>query len=122
MQATAIRWRTPRERQPGEHFVEGLRCLACVVTRKIFTAAAYLAFGRDTKLSLGNFEVERDWGWAPEYVQAISLMLEQPAPEDYIIATGQSHTLTQFVEAAFNLIGKDWQEYVTIDQHLSPPY
>jgi len=91
------------------------------VTRKIIHAVASLALGRDSKLSLGNFEVERDWGWAPEYVQAISLMLEQPAPEDYIIATGQSHTLTQFVETAFNLIGKDWREHVAVDQHLIRP-
>ena len=91
------------------------------VTRKIIHAVASLALGRDTKLSLGNFEVERDWGWAPEYVQAISMMLEQPTPEDYIIATGQSHTLTQFVETAFQLIGKDWREHVTVDQHLMRP-
>ena len=91
------------------------------VTRKIVHAVASLALGRDTTLSLGNLEVERDWGWAPEYVQAISLMLEQPVPEDYIIATGESHTLTQFVETAFHLIGKDWREHVTIDQHLVRP-
>ena len=91
------------------------------VTRKIVHAVASLALGRDTKLSLGNFQVERDWGWAPEYVEAIALMLEQSAPEDYIIATGQSHTLTQFVEAAFNFIGKDWREHVTVDQHLIRP-
>jgi len=91
------------------------------VTRKIIHAVASLAVGKDTKLSLGNLEVERDWGWAPEYVQAISLMLEQPMPEDYIIATGQSRTLTQFVETAFSLIGKDWREHVTADQHLLRP-
>lgn len=91
------------------------------VTRKIIRAVASLAAGKDTKLSLGNLAIERDWGWAPEYVQAISLMLEQPAPEDYIIATGQSHTLTQFVETAFNLIGKDWRDHVSIDQHLMRP-
>jgi GDPmannose 4,6-dehydratase len=91
------------------------------VTRKIIHAVASLALGKDAKLVLGNFDVERDWGWAPEYVQAISRMLEQSAPKDYIIATGQSRTLTQFVETAFNLIGKDWREYVTIDQHLVRP-
>ena len=91
------------------------------VTRKIIHAVASLVLGKDTKLSLGNFEIERDWGWAPEYVEAISLILEQPAPEDYIIATGQSHTLTQFVATAFKLIGKDWREHVTVDQHLIRP-
>jgi GDPmannose 4,6-dehydratase len=91
------------------------------VTRKIIHAVASLALGKDIKLSLGNFEVERDWGWAPEYVQAIAMMLEQSLPEDYVIATGQSHTLTQFVEAAFNLIGKDWREHVSVDRHLMRP-
>jgi GDPmannose 4,6-dehydratase len=91
------------------------------VTRKIIHAVACLALGRGTKLSLGNLGVERDWGWAPEYVQAIALMLEQPTPEDYIVATGRSHTLTQFVETAFSLIDKDWREHVIVDQHLVRP-
>jgi len=91
------------------------------VTRKIIHAVASLAVGREIKLSLGNFEVERDWGWAPEYVEAIALMLQQTMPEDYIIATGQSHTLTQFVETAFNLIGRDWRKHVTVDPHLIRP-
>ena len=91
------------------------------VTRKIIRAVASLAMGRETKLSLGNLEIERDWGWAPEYVEAIALMLEQPEAQDYIIATGQSHTLTQFIETAFRLIGKEWQEHVTIDEHLIRP-
>jgi GDPmannose 4,6-dehydratase len=91
------------------------------VTRKIIHAAASLAIGRDTKLSLGNIEIERDWGWAPEYVEAIAMMLEQPSACDFIIATGRSHTLADFVETAFNLIGKDWRAYVTVDQHLMRP-
>jgi GDPmannose 4,6-dehydratase len=91
------------------------------VTRKIIHAVASVLLGTDTKLALGNLEVERDWGWAPEYVQAISMMLEQPSAEDYIVATGESHTLTQFVETAFSLIGKEWRAYVTIDEHLKRP-
>lgn len=91
------------------------------VTRKIIHGVAWLALGRDVKLSLGNLDVERDWGWAPEYVVAIAMMLEQPAPDDYIIATGQSHTLTEFVKTAFELIGKDWRDHVTLDQHLIRP-
>ena len=91
------------------------------VTRKIVHAAASLAMGKDVRLSLGNLDIERDWGWAPEYVRAISMMLEQPSPQDYIIATGQSHTLTQFVETAFNLIGRDWRAHVTVDEHLIRP-
>jgi GDPmannose 4,6-dehydratase len=91
------------------------------VTRKIVHAVASLALGIKTRLSLGNLEIERDWGWAPEYVQAILMMLEQPSANDYIIATGQSHTLTQFVETAFKLINKDWHAYVDRDEHLMRP-
>jgi len=65
--------------------------------------------------------IERDWGWAPEYVEAIAAMLNQPVPADYIIATGHSHTLQEFMETAFELVGKDWREYVTIDEHLMRP-
>jgi GDPmannose 4,6-dehydratase len=91
------------------------------VTSKIIHAVASLALGKDIRISLGNLEIERDWGWAPEYVEAIALMLAQPVAEDYIIATGQSHTLSQFVETAFELIGKDSNAYVTIDEHLMRP-
>ena len=91
------------------------------VTRKIIHAVASVAMGKNTKLSLGNINIERDWGWAPEYVEAISLMLEQPSPEDYIIATGQSHTLTEFVETAFNLVNRNWKDFVTIDENLVRP-
>ena len=91
------------------------------VTRKIIHAVASVALGKGTRLSLGNLDIERDWGWAPEYVQAIAMMLEQRSPHDYIIATGQSHTLTQFVEAAFNLIGEDWHDFVATDKRLMRP-
>ena len=91
------------------------------VTRKIVHAVASLAAGRDLRLSLGNLNVERDWGWAPEYVEAMVSMLNQSSPADYIIATGSSHSLQEFLETAFHLIGKDWREYVTIDKHLLRP-
>ena len=91
------------------------------VTRKIIHAVASVALGMKTRLSLGNLEIERDWGWAPEYVEAILMMLEQPSANDFIIATGQSHTLTQFVETAFSLIDKDWHDYVTKDDSLMRP-
>jgi GDPmannose 4,6-dehydratase len=91
------------------------------VTSKIIHAVASLALGGDLRISLGNLDIERDWGWAPEYVEAIARMLEQPHAEDYIIATGQSHTLTQFVETAFELIGRDWSTHVTIDKRLMRP-
>jgi len=88
------------------------------VTRKIVHAVASLALGHDVRLSLGNLNVERDWGWAPEYVEAIAAMLDQPSADDYIIATGSSHTLQEFMETAFEAVGKDWRAYVTIDEHL----
>ena len=91
------------------------------VTSKIIHAVASLALGRDLRISLGNLDIERDWGWSPDYVEAIAMMLEQPEAEDYIIATGQSHTLTDFVQTAFDLIGKAWNDYVTIDKHLMRP-
>jgi len=91
------------------------------VTRKIIRAVASLAFGQGTTLTLGNLDIERDWGWAPEYVQAISLMLEQPSAQDCIIATGQSHSLTEFVKTAFDCIGKDWHDYVKQDKDLIRP-
>jgi len=91
------------------------------VTRKIIHAVASLALGKDSQLTLGNLEIERDWGWAPEYVQAISMMLEQPSAQDFIIATGQSHKLTEFVETAFNLIGKNWRDYVALNENLLRP-
>lgn len=91
------------------------------VTRKVIHAVATLAMGNDVGLTLGNIDIERDWGWAPEYVDAIAMMVEQPMPQDYIIATGQSHTLTEFIETAFRLVGKDWRDYVTVDKHLMRP-
>lgn len=91
------------------------------VTRKIVRAVALIKAGKQVELALGNLEIERDWGWAPEYVQAIALMLEQPAMHDYIIATGHSHTLTEFVETAFRLIGKNWRDHVKLDPHLMRP-
>jgi len=91
------------------------------VTRKIVSAVAMLAQGHDVHLSLGNLSIERDWGWAPEYVEAIAAMLDQARPDDFIIATGSSHTLQEFMETAFELAGKDWRAHVTIDEHLMRP-
>jgi GDPmannose 4,6-dehydratase len=91
------------------------------VTRKIVRAVTSIAMGKEARLALGNLEIERDWGWAPEYVEAIACMLEQPVPEDYIIATGESHSLSEFVAAAFELIGKNWREYVVVDERLMRP-
>lgn len=91
------------------------------VTRKIVHAVAQIQAGKQVELSLGNLEIERDWGWAPEYVEAIALMLQQPVMHDYIIATGHSHSLTEFVETAFRLIGKNWRDHVKLDAHLMRP-
>ncbi|SDF71751.1 GDP-mannose 4,6-dehydratase [Terriglobus roseus] len=91
------------------------------VTRKIIHAVASLALGGNERLSLGNLNIERDWGWAPDYVDAIARMLAQDAPADYLIATGRSHTLTEFVATAYRLIDRDWQEFVTLDPELIRP-
>lgn len=91
------------------------------VTRKIIHAVASLAKGGEGKLSLGNLNIERDWGWAPEYVHAILTMLEQPTPQDYIVATGKSHTLLEFVQTAYQLINRDWRDYVSVDSSLIRP-
>ena len=91
------------------------------VTRKIVAAAVRIASGSTEKLHLGNVSVQRDWGWAPEYVRAMWLMLRQPKPDDYVIATGESHKLEEFVEAAFGCVGLNWRDYVIIDPGLLRP-
>jgi len=91
------------------------------VTRKIIHAVALTSLGQGTTLKLGNLDIERDWGWAPEYVEAIALMLHQPTPRDLIIATGQSSRLTDFVATAYGLINEDWRNHVVHDNTLKRP-
>jgi len=91
------------------------------VTRKIVSAAVRIAAGSDEKLQLGNIAVARDWGWAPEYVEAMWRMLQQPEADDYVIATGETHTLADFVAEAFRCNGLDWQEHVESDPSLLRP-
>ncbi len=91
------------------------------VTRKIVAGACRIAAGNQEKLHLGNISIQRDWGWAPEYVEAMWLMLQQDRPEDYVIATGESHTLEEFVETAFSWAGLDWQACVVLDPALLRP-
>ncbi len=91
------------------------------VTRKIVAAACRIAQGSQEKLHLGNISIQRDWGWAPEYVQAMHLMLQQDFPDDYVVATGVSHTLAEFAAAAFSGVGLDWQEHVVVDERLMRP-
>ncbi len=91
------------------------------VTRKVVAAACRIAAGSGERLKLGNLDVERDWGWAPEYVRAMWMMLQQPTPDDYIIATGKAHSLREFVQFAFEGVGLDWQAHVDIDDSLRRP-
>lgn len=91
------------------------------VTQKIIRTARRIAEGSKEKLSLGNMAIARDWGWAPEYVEAMWLIMQQEQPDDFVIATGETHTLEEFVEEAFNCVGLDWREYVIIDQSLFRP-
>jgi len=85
------------------------------VTRKISRAVAHIKAGLQTKLYLGNLDARRDWGYAPDYVRAMWWMLQQDEPDDYVIGTGEDHTVREFVEIAFACVGLDWREYVVID-------
>lgn len=91
------------------------------VTRKIIAAACRIASGSGETLTLGNMEVERDWGYAPEYVDAMWRMLQQDQPDDFVIATGETHSLKEFVAAAFEVVGLVAKDHVVSDQTLFRP-
>ncbi len=91
------------------------------VTKKITRGIARILAGLDKKLYLGNLDAKRDWGYAPEYCEAMYLMLQQPEPDDYVIGTGESHTVREFVEAAFRQVGLNWKDYVEIDKRYYRP-
>ncbi len=91
------------------------------VTQKIISAARRIANGSTEKLQLGRLDISRDWGWAPEYVEAMWLMLQQGAPEDYVIATGQTHTLEYFVSEAFLAFNLDWRDHVAQNPEFFRP-
>lgn len=91
------------------------------VTRKISNAVAKIALGLEKDLTLGNMDAKRDWGYAPEYVESMWLMLQQKEPDDYVIATNESHTVREFVEKAFDAAGLDWQNYVKVDRRFKRP-
>jgi GDPmannose 4,6-dehydratase len=91
------------------------------VTKKIVAAASRIAQGSDEKLTLGSLAVRRDWGWAPEYVDAMWRMLQRDEPEDFVIATGESHSIEDFVRLAFGQRGLDWRDHVTPDPSLHRP-
>lgn len=91
------------------------------VTKKIITAACRISQNKARNLSLGNINIERDWGWAPDYVEAMWLMMQQSEPKDYIIATGKSHSLKEFITITFKTLNLDWEEHVEIDEILRRP-
>jgi GDPmannose 4,6-dehydratase len=91
------------------------------VTRKITRAATRIKLGLQNKLYLGNLDARRDWGYAVDYVEAMWLMMQQDEPDDYVIATGEQHSVREFVEEAFGLLDLDWREYVEIDTKYFRP-
>jgi GDPmannose 4,6-dehydratase len=91
------------------------------VTRKVSLAAARIAAGLQKELRLGNLDARRDWGFTGDFVQAMRLMLQQERPRDYVIGTGETHTVQDFVELAFSLVNLDWKKYVVIDPKLVRP-
>jgi len=91
------------------------------VTQKIIASACRIAQGSPEKLHLGNISIARDWGWAPEYIEAMYLMLQQDWADDYVIATGESRKLEEFVAEAFSCNGLDWQDHVITDSSLLRP-
>jgi len=91
------------------------------VTRKITSQAARIKLGLDTKIRLGNLDAKRDWGHAREYVKAMWTMLQKDKPDDYIIATGKTYSVRQFLESAFGLLGLDPYKYLVVDKDLLRP-
>jgi GDPmannose 4,6-dehydratase len=91
------------------------------VTRKVTHAVARISLGLQAKVALGNLEARRDWGFAGDYVRAMWLMLQQDSPDDYVIATGETHSVQELVEVAFAHVGLDWREHVTQDTQFMRP-
>ncbi len=91
------------------------------VTRKITRAVAHIAAGLQNKLFLGNLDAKRDWGYAKEYVEAMWLMLQQDKPDDYVIATGETHSIREFLDLAFGHADLDWKKYVEVDPRYYRP-
>lgn len=91
------------------------------VTRKITRAVAAIKAGKQDKLYLGNLDAKRDWGYAPDYVEAMWLMLQQEQPHDFVIGTGESHSVRDFLDEAFGYVGLDWHDYVEIDPRYYRP-
>jgi len=91
------------------------------VTRKITSKVARILKGLDHELQLGNLDAQRDWGYSPDYVYAMWLMMQQPEPDDYVIATEETHSVREFVSHAFDLVGLDWEKYVVVNPELYRP-
>ena len=91
------------------------------VTRKITDAAARIKLGKLDQIGLGTLETRRDWGYAGDYVEAMHLMLQQDQPDDYVIATGETHTIEEFAKLAFESVGLDYQKYIYIDPRFARP-
>ena len=91
------------------------------VTRKITSTAARIKLGLASELRLGNLEAQRDWGHAIDYVRAMHLMLQQPAPDDYVVATGKTHSVRDFCASTFQLLGLDWEKHVVVDDKFYRP-
>ena len=91
------------------------------VTRKVTRGVAAILSGKQEHLFLGNLEAKRDWGYAKEYVEAMWLMLQQPEPDDFVIATGEMHSVRELCEVAFGLVGLDWEKYVRVDRAYFRP-
>ncbi len=91
------------------------------VTHKITNSVARIKLGLATELRLGNLESRRDWGWAPDYVRAMWLMLQQDHPDDYVVATGETHSVREFCQEAFSYVGLDWEKHVIVDPNFYRP-
>lgn len=91
------------------------------VTRKISSHVAAIKLGLETELRLGNLQAKRDWGYAGDYVRAMWLMLQQSEPDDYVVGTGETHTVQEFCEIAFDQVGLDWEKYVVVDPKFYRP-
>jgi len=91
------------------------------VTRKVTRGVAAILRGEQEHLFLGNLDAQRDWGYAKEYVEAMWLMLQQPEPGDYVVATGEMHTVRELCEVAFGLAGLEWEQYVRVDSTYFRP-
>jgi GDPmannose 4,6-dehydratase len=94
---------------------------ATFLTRKVTRGVAAILAGKASRLYLGNLDARRDWGYAPEYVEAMWLMLQHDRPDDFVIATGEMHTVREFVDLAFALVGRDWRDFVVLDERYLRP-